>query len=68
MSDPDPMARRLARLFSHPDGPAVLDWLRGQTLNRALGPDASDAALRHLEGQRQLVRSLLGLIDRGRAE
>jgi hypothetical protein len=37
------------------------------TLDRALGPDAPEAALRHLEGQRQLVATVLALVARGRA-
>jgi hypothetical protein len=36
------------------------------TLERALGPDASDAALRQLEGQRRLVLTMRALVNRGR--
>ncbi|CAK0777972.1 hypothetical protein CCP2SC5_70052 [Azospirillaceae bacterium] len=55
-----------ARCFSNADGARVLSWLRSMTLDRSLGPNASDASLRHLEGQRFLVHSLLALISRGR--
>lgn len=55
-----------ARVFAGPDGTRALDYLRALTLDRALGPEASPDALRHLEGQRCLVRHLLGLIERGR--
>lgn len=56
-----------ARVFSGDDGARVLAYLRAQTLDRALGPEASPDALRHLEGQRCLVRHILALVARGRA-
>lgn len=65
-SDPD-LARRAARLFASSDGEAVLRHLREMTVQRCLGPDGGDAALRHLEGQRHLVLHLHALIARGRA-
>jgi hypothetical protein len=55
-----------ARCFAGPEGEKVLAHLRALTLDRALGPDASDAMLRHLEGQRQLVTHILAQIERGR--
>lgn len=60
----DPAAA-FARCFAGPDGARVLAVLRAMTLDRALGPDAPDAALRHLEGQRQLVATVLALVARG---
>ncbi|MAN81492.1 MAG: hypothetical protein CMM77_13730 [Rhodospirillaceae bacterium] len=66
MADSDRVARLAARCFRGADGTAVLDYLKTLTLDRALGPDAPDATLRHLEGQRQLVRHLIHLIDQGR--
>ncbi|SMH57711.1 Bbp19 family protein [Azospirillum agricola] len=62
--DPSPS---FARCFAGPDGVRVLAVLRAMTLDRALGPDAPEAALRHLEGQRQLVAVILALTARGRA-
>lgn len=56
-----------ARCFSREDGARVLNHLHAITLDRALGPDADDRALRHLEGQRALVLHLKTLIERGRA-
>jgi hypothetical protein len=41
--------------FNAPPGRRFLDYLESLTLRRALLPDASDAALRHLEGARWLV-------------
>jgi len=63
-SDPAPS---FARCFAGGDGMRVLAVLRAMTLDRTLGPDAPEAALRHLEGQRQLVATILALIARGRA-
>lgn len=63
-NDPAPA---FARCFAGPDGERVLNTLRAMTLGRALGPDAPDAALRHLEGQRQLVAVILALVARGSA-
>ena len=55
-----------ARCFAGPEGEKVLAHLRALTLDRALGPDASDAMLRHQEGQRQLLTHILAQIERGR--
>lgn len=61
------LAVAFARCFSTPEGRQVLKHLRGWTLDRAVGPSASDAHLRHLEGQRQLVTHVLMLIAQGAA-
>ena len=63
----DTLARAAARVFSGADGETFAHYLRAITLERALGPDAPIAQLRHLEGQRQLVRHILALAERGRA-
>ncbi|NUB09714.1 hypothetical protein FW320_26580 [Azospirillum sp. Vi22] len=60
--DPAPS---FARCFAGPDGARVLDTLKAMTLERTLGPDASDATLRDLEGQRRLVTLILALTARG---
>ncbi|KAA0680296.1 hypothetical protein [Roseomonas genomospecies 6] len=62
--DGDP-APSFARCFAGPDGARVLGTLKAMTLERTLGPDASDAALRDLEGQRRLVAVILALTARG---
>jgi hypothetical protein len=59
------LAIAFARCFASPDGQVVLRHLRAVTLDRSLGPGASDALLRHLEGQRQLVAHILSLTARG---
>ncbi len=43
------------RCFSDAPGQAVLDHLRRKTVGALLSPDAPEAALRDLEGQRRLV-------------
>ncbi|MTI10735.1 Bbp19 family protein [Curvivirga aplysinae] len=43
------------RCFNSPEGKIVLSHMRQTTLERALGPDSTQDALRQLEGQRQLV-------------
>ena len=61
----DPLAGAAARCFATTDGAKVLAHLKAMTLDRALGPGADNAQLRHLEGQRALVAHLLALIARG---
>jgi len=65
--DPDELARAFARALSGRDGEIVRAHLRRLTLERALGPEAEAAALRHLEGQRALVVRIEALAARGRA-
>lgn len=60
------LARLFARLFAGEQGEAALAHLTRLTLDRCLGPDASDSALRMLEGQRQLVLHIQSLVRRGR--
>ncbi len=60
------LARAFARAFSGADGELALSHLRALTLERCLGPDASDQALRCLEGQRLLAAHILSLVEQGR--
>ncbi len=62
------MERSFARLFSTNDGKQVLGYLQAVTFQRALGPASSDEQLRHMEGQRAMVATILRLIDRGRQQ
>ncbi len=55
-----------ARTFSTASGAAVLQHLRRMTIERVLGPNASDAELRGLESQRALVHMIENMISRGR--
>lgn len=56
------------RLFNHPEGSDVINWLKHKTIERILMPDASDAELRFLEGQRALVNQIINLIQQGKKE
>ena len=53
-----------AHCFSSAEGRVVLSHLRQVTLERALGPDSSDDALRQLEGQRQLVLRIDNIVNK----
>lgn len=64
--DASDLAAAFARCFRGADGERVLRHLEAATLDRALGPEATDAELRFLEGQRRLVAAILGLVERGR--
>lgn len=57
-----------ARLFGRPEGSEVIAWLKHRTMERVLMPDATDAELRFLEGQRALVNQILNLIQQGQQE
>ena len=56
------------RVFSTDDGQLVLSHLQSITFQRALGPDAPDAQLRYMEGQRAMIATIMRLIRSGRAE
>ena len=60
-------AGSFARCFASTDGARVLAALRAMTCERVLAADASEAVLRHLEGQRHLVATIQALIARGRS-
>lgn len=63
----DELGRAFARVFAGADGARVLAHLRAITVERRLGPEASEALLRHVEGQRHLVAHVESLAARGRA-
>jgi hypothetical protein len=56
-----------ARCFRGTDGVYMLAHLRKLTTERSLAPGAPESLLRHLEGQRQLVKYMEMLIAEGRA-
>lgn len=58
--------KAFARVFSTDDGKVVLSHLQSITFQRALGPDAPDAQLRYLEGQRAMIATIMRLIRSGR--
>jgi len=53
------------RTFRSEAGCQVMKHLRAITTDRVIGPDASDALLRHLEGQRHLVKYIANVAERG---
>ena len=55
----------IAKIAMQPEGQIFLDWMRNQTTFRTLGPEASDGALRGLEGNRQLMQTIEGMIASG---
>ena len=62
---PGALAREFARAFASASGRRVLEHLRAITLGRYLPPNASDAELRYLEGQRYLVSFISNMVDKG---
>ena len=58
--------KNYTRCFNTPDGMAVLKHLRSITIERFLGPNATDAELRSLEAGRALVHQIESLIQRGK--
>jgi len=63
---PQDVARAAAKCFGEGNGAQVLAYLREITVERRPAPEASDALLRHLEGQRFIVACIDKLIRRGR--
>lgn len=62
------IAHQFTRLFSTAAGAQVLEHLKNITIGRILGPMASDAELRFLEGQRALIHQIDNLIKQGRVQ
>lgn len=57
-----------ARTFLTASGAQVLGHLRKITIERTLGPNATDAELRSLEAQRALVQQISAMVLRGKGE
>lgn len=56
-----------ARVFSHPDAPKVLDYLKKITTQRTVyGDDFKTNELWHLEGQRSIVLKIENYINQGK--
>lgn len=55
-----------ARTFLSESGAIVIKHLRRITIERVLGPNASESELRTLEGMRSLVHQIEQMISRGR--
>lgn len=63
---PDDTDRAFARCFATREGEIVLAWLERTCLMNTLAPEAGEGALRHAEGQRALVMTILRKAARGR--
>jgi hypothetical protein len=59
--------RAFARCFGSSEGDRIIGHLTKTFLHRRLGPEASDAELRQLEGQRCAVAYIIAMVERGRA-
>lgn len=60
------LEQNFAHAFSTTAGAMVLKHLRKITIERVLGPNATDAELRGLEAQRALVHQIENMIQRGK--
>lgn len=60
------LEQNYARTFSTASGAMVLQHLRKITIERTLGPNATDAELRGIEAQRALVHQIENMIQRGK--
>jgi len=59
--------KQYSRAFGTPAGRAVLEHMRKITLERTLGPNATDNELRWAESNRAFVRQIEQMISRGKA-
>jgi hypothetical protein len=60
------LERAFAACFRGPDGALVIRHLRKVFLHRRVSASATDAELRHTEGQRSLAAHVLAMIEKGR--
>jgi len=61
----DDWVKLTARLFSSADGQRWLAQVRQDKFGRSLSPAIPEAELRHLEGQRQMIRDIDALVAKG---
>ena len=60
------LEKNYIRTFASPSGRSVLEHLRKITVERTLGPNATDAELRWFEAQRALVHQIERLSEGGK--
>ena len=58
------LEKQYARTFQTPSGKAVLQHLRKITIERTLGPNATDSELRWVEATRAFVHQIETMIGR----
>ncbi len=66
-ADDNELIQSFTRCFKGPEGQHALRHLQQTILDRRLGPKASDAELRFLEGQRSVVAHIITMVMRGRS-
>jgi hypothetical protein len=64
--DHEELCRAFARCLAGSDGERVTEHLKRVILERRLLPSASDAELRHVEGQRFAIAYIMSMVARGR--
>jgi hypothetical protein len=60
----DDIEKQYARTFQTPSGRAVLQHMRKITIERNLGPNATNDELRWIESQRAFVRQIESFVAR----
>ena len=55
-------------LFSTDIGVSVLQYLKSITIDSVAGPEISETALRHLEGQRYIVGLIQRRVNKGKSQ
>ena len=58
--------RIFTRTFGTEDGKKALAYLQYMTFHRSFGSEVSDEQLRHIEGQRSIVSTILKFVEQGR--
>ncbi len=62
------LQRAFARLLAYPEAETILEHLHAITRDRICGPNASDAVLRYLDGQKALVAYMERMALKGRGD
>ena len=65
--DQQNIKRVFTRVFSSDDGKKALAYLQYITFHRNLGAGASNDQLRHIDGQRSLVATILNFVEQGKS-
>lgn len=65
--DGEDFAKLTLRLFGSRDGAVWFNHMTALKFNASVSPEISDARLRFMEGQRQLLREIQALMDSARA-
>ena len=66
--DEEKLNSAFTALFGTDIGMSVLQYLKAITIDSVAGPEISDHALRHLEGQRYLVGLIQRRVNKGKSQ